>query len=143
VSWGILAQRAMETSTFYSEIYGTCSSGCFALAGGLLGFLMFNTYPAQVFMGDTGSMVLGGFLGWIAILLKQEFLWMILGGIFMLETLSVILQISSYKIRKKPLFLMTPIHHHFEKKSWPEPLIVTRFWILGIVFAVFIVMISS
>jgi phospho-N-acetylmuramoyl-pentapeptide-transferase len=106
---------------------------CGALLGSGLGFLWFNTYPAQVFMGDVGSLALGGALGTIAVVTKQEFLLMIVGGIFVLETLSVIIQVISYKLRRKRVFRMAPIHHHFELKGWAEPKIIVRFWIIGII----------
>lgn len=106
---------------------------CGALVGAGLGFLWFNTYPAQVFMGDVGSLALGASLGTIALITKQEFLLVITGGIFVIEALSVILQVISYKLRKKRVFRMAPLHHHFELKGWPEPKIIVRFWIIGII----------
>jgi phospho-N-acetylmuramoyl-pentapeptide-transferase len=106
---------------------------CGALLGSGLGFLWFNTYPAQVFMGDVGSLALGAALGTIAVVTKQEFLLVIVGGIFVVETLSVIIQVISYKFRKKRVFRMAPIHHHFELKGWAEPKIIVRFWIIGII----------
>jgi len=106
---------------------------CGALIGSGLGFLWFNTYPAQVFMGDIGSLSLGAALGTIAVITKQEFLLVIVGGIFVMEALSVIIQVCSYQIRKKRVFRMAPIHHHFELKGWAEPKIIVRFWIIGII----------
>ncbi len=106
---------------------------CGALVGSGLGFLWFNTYPAQVFMGDVGSLSLGTALGMIAVITKQEFLLVIVGGIFVMEALSVIIQVSSYQLRKKRVFRMAPIHHHFELKGWAEPKIIVRFWIIGII----------
>ncbi|MDO9350641.1 MAG: phospho-N-acetylmuramoyl-pentapeptide-transferase [Deltaproteobacteria bacterium] len=106
---------------------------CGALLGSGLGFLWFNTYPAQVFMGDVGSLALGAALGTIAVVTKQEFLLAIVGGIFVAETLSVIIQVVSYKLRKKRVFRMAPIHHHFELKGWAEPKIIVRFWIIAII----------
>jgi len=106
---------------------------CGTIAGAGLGFLWFNTYPAQVFMGDVGSLALGAILGVIAVLVRQEFLLVIMGGIFVLETVSVILQVGSYKMRKQRIFRMAPIHHHYEKKGWPEPRVIVRFWIITIV----------
>ncbi|MGO1246609.1 MAG: phospho-N-acetylmuramoyl-pentapeptide-transferase [Oceanisphaera sp.] len=103
---------------------------CTAMVGAGLGFLWFNTYPAQVFMGDVGSLALGAALGAIAILVRQEFLLVIMGGIFVIETLSVILQVGSYKIRGQRIFRMAPIHHHYELKGWPEPRVIVRFWII-------------
>ena len=106
---------------------------CGTIAGAGLGFLWFNTYPAQIFMGDVGSLALGAILGVIAVLVRQEFLLVIMGGIFVLETVSVILQVGSYKMRKQRIFRMAPIHHHYEKKGWPEPRVIVRFWIITIV----------
>lgn len=106
---------------------------CGALVGSGLGFLWFNTYPAQVFMGDVGSLALGAGLGTIAVVTKQEFLLVIVGGIFVIEALSVILQVGSYQLRKKRIFRMAPLHHHFELKGWAEPKIIVRFWIIGII----------
>ncbi|MFD1006947.1 phospho-N-acetylmuramoyl-pentapeptide-transferase [Oceanisphaera ostreae] len=103
---------------------------CTAMVGAGLGFLWFNTYPAQVFMGDVGSLALGAALGAIAILVRQEFLLVIMGGIFVIETLSVILQVGSYKLRGQRIFRMAPIHHHYELKGWPEPRVIVRFWII-------------
>jgi len=106
---------------------------CGALVGSGLGFLWFNTYPAQVFMGDVGSLSLGAALGTIAVITKQEMLLVIVGGIFVIEALSVIIQVVSYQLRKKRVFRMAPIHHHFELKGWAEPKIIVRFWIIGII----------
>lgn len=106
---------------------------CGALIGSGLGFLWFNTYPAQVFMGDVGSLALGAALGTIAVVTKQEILLVIVGGIFVIEALSVIIQVVSYQTRKKRVFRMAPIHHHFELKGWAEPKIIVRFWIIGII----------
>ncbi len=104
---------------------------CGALIGGGLGFLWFNASPAQLFMGDVGSLALGGAIGTIAVLIRQEFLLPIVGGIFMIEILSVIIQVTYFKITGKRVFLMAPIHHHFEKLGWPEQKIVVRFWIVS------------
>lgn len=106
---------------------------CTAIVGAGLGFLWFNTYPAQVFMGDVGSLALGGALGTIAVLVRQEFLLLVMGGVFVMETISVILQVGSYKIRKQRIFRMAPIHHHFELKGWPEPRVIIRFWIISLI----------
>ena len=105
---------------------------CTAIVGAGLGFLWFNTYPAQVFMGDVGSLALGGALGTIAVLLRQEFLLVIMGGVFVMETLSVILQVGSFKLRGQRIFRMAPIHHHYELKGWPEPRVIVRFWIISL-----------
>jgi phospho-N-acetylmuramoyl-pentapeptide-transferase len=104
---------------------------CGALIGGGLGFLWFNASPAQLFMGDVGSLALGGALGTMAVLIRQEFLLPIVGGIFVIETLSVIIQVASFKMTGKRVFLMAPIHHHYEKLGWPEQKIVVRFWIVS------------
>ncbi|PLX38943.1 MAG: phospho-N-acetylmuramoyl-pentapeptide-transferase [Deltaproteobacteria bacterium] len=108
---------------------------CAALAGGTLGFLWFNTYPAQVFMGDVGSLAIGGALGIAAIICKFEIVLGVVGGVFVMETLSVIIQVLYYKRTKRRIFLMAPIHHHFEKKGWEEPKITVRFWIISIILA--------
>jgi phospho-N-acetylmuramoyl-pentapeptide-transferase len=108
---------------------------CAAIIGAGLGFLWFNAPPAAVFMGDTGSLALGGALGAIAVVAKHEIVLAIVGGLFVLETVSVILQVASFKLRGKRIFLMAPIHHHFEKKGWSEPTIVIRFWIIAVVLA--------
>ena len=109
---------------------------CGALIGSGFGFLWYNTYPAQVFMGDVGSLSLGGALGMLAVLTKNEFLSILLGGIFVLEGVSVIGQVASFRLFKKRIFLMAPIHHHFEKKGWPEPKVIVRFWIIAIMLAI-------
>ncbi|QTL36125.1 phospho-N-acetylmuramoyl-pentapeptide-transferase [Pseudoalteromonas viridis] len=106
---------------------------CTAIVGAGLGFLWFNTYPAQVFMGDVGSLALGGALGIIAILVRQELVLLIMGGVFVMEALSVILQVGSYKLRGQRIFRMAPIHHHYELKGWPEPRVIVRFWIISII----------
>jgi phospho-N-acetylmuramoyl-pentapeptide-transferase len=108
---------------------------CGALVGSGLGFLWFNTYPAQVFMGDVGSLALGGALGTLAIITKQEIVLAIVGGVFVLETISVIVQVISYKTTGKRVFQMAPIHHHFELKGWAEPKIIVRFWIISLILA--------
>lgn len=104
-----------------------------ALAGGLLGFLWYNCYPAEIFMGDTGSLAIGGFLAYLAILGKSEVLLILIGIIFVIETVSVILQVGSYKLRGKRVFLMAPIHHHFELKKWAENKIIVRFWMISFI----------
>ena len=104
-----------------------------ALVGAGVGFLWFNTYPAQVFMGDVGSLALGAALGVIAVLVRQELVLFIMGGVFVIETLSVILQVGSYKLRGQRIFRMAPIHHHYELKGWPEPRVIVRFWIISLV----------
>ena len=106
---------------------------CAAIAGAGLGFLWFNAYPAQVFMGDVGSLSLGAALGVIAVSVRQELVLIIMGGVFVMETLSVMLQVGSYKLTGKRIFRMAPIHHHFELKGWPEPRIIVRFWIITII----------
>lgn len=109
---------------------------CAAIIGSSLGFLWYNSRPAEIFMGDTGSLSLGGVLGTISVIVKHEIILAIIGGVFVIETISVILQVAYFKKTKgKRLFLMAPIHHHFEKKGWPESKVVIRFWILAIIFA--------
>ena len=108
---------------------------CAAMFGAALGFLWFNNHPADVFMGDTGSLALGGALGTVAVMLKKEVLLFLIGGVFVMEALSVIIQVVSFKLRKKRVFRMAPIHHHFELKGWPESRVVVRFWIVGMLLA--------
>ena len=104
-----------------------------ALVGSGLGFLWFNTYPAQVFMGDVGALALGAALGVIAVIVRQEIVLFIMGGVFVMETVSVILQVGSYKLTGRRIFRMAPIHHHFELKGWPEPRVIVRFWIISLI----------
>ena len=126
---------------FYMPGAGELSIFCFALAGASLGFLWFNAHPAEVFMGDTGSLALGGALGAVAIMLKAEFLLVIIGGVFVIEAVSVMAQVSWFKYtvktrgRGERLLLMSPLHHHFEKAGWAESKIIVRFWILGLLFS--------
>ncbi len=108
---------------------------CGAMVGAGTGFLWYNTYPAQVFMGDVGSLALGGGLGMLSVFTKNELLSVLLGGVFVMETVSVITQVASFKLTGKRIFLMAPIHHHFEKKGWPEPRVIVRFWIVSILLA--------
>ena len=110
---------------------------CAAIVGASLGFLWFNSHPAEVFMGDTGSLALGAALGTVAVLIKQEILLVLLGGLFVVEAVSVILQVGSFKLRGKRIFKMAPLHHHFELAGWPESKVVIRFWIIAILFALF------
>ncbi|MEO6263531.1 MAG: phospho-N-acetylmuramoyl-pentapeptide-transferase [Luteimonas sp.] len=106
---------------------------CAAIAGAGLGFLWFNTYPAMVFMGDIGALALGAVLGTVAVIVRQELVLVIMGGVFVVETLSVIIQVASFKLTGKRVFRMAPIHHHFELKGWPEPRVIVRFWIISVV----------
>jgi len=106
---------------------------CAAIFGAGLGFLWFNTYPAQVFMGDIGALALGAALGVIAVIVRQEIVLFIMGGVFVMETVSVILQVGSFKLRGKRIFRMAPIHHHFELKGWAEPKVIVRFWIITVI----------
>lgn len=106
---------------------------CGALVGAGLGFLWFNTYPAQVFMGDVGALALGAALGVVAVLIRQELVLLIMGGVFVMETISVILQVASFKLTGRRIFRMAPLHHHFELKGWPEPRVIVRFWIITVV----------
>lgn len=116
---------------FYSsELVAVCT----AIIGAGLGFLWFNAYPAQLLMGDVGSLALGGALGTVAVLVRQELILLIMGGLFVVETLSVIFQVSSYRLRGRRIFRMAPIHHHYELKGWPEPRVVVRFWIISTTF---------
>ncbi len=106
---------------------------CGAIVGSGLGFLWFNTYPAQVFMGDIGALALGAALGVIAVLVRQEFVLIIMGGVFVMETVSVILQVLSFKLTGRRIFRMAPLHHHFELKGWPEPRVIVRFWVITVI----------
>ncbi len=110
---------------------------CAAMVGASLGFLWYNAHPAEVFMGDVGSLALGGGLATVAVLIKQEILLIFIGGVYVVEAVSVILQVGSYKLRGKRIFKMAPIHHHFEALGWPESKIIVRFWIAGLVMALF------
>ncbi len=110
---------------------------CASMTGASLGFLWYNTHPAEIFMGDVGSLALGGSLGVVAVLIKQEILLVFIGGVYVIEALSVILQVGSFKLRGKRIFKMAPIHHHFEALGWPESKIIVRFWIAGLIMALF------
>jgi phospho-N-acetylmuramoyl-pentapeptide-transferase len=110
---------------------------CASLTGASLGFLWFNAHPAEMFMGDVGALALGGSMGTVAVLLKQEILLIFIGGVYVVELLSVVIQVASFKTRGKRVFLMAPLHHHFEKKGWDETKVVVRFWIAGLVMALF------
>jgi len=110
---------------------------CGALVGSALGFLWYNAHPAEVFMGDVGSLALGGAIGTVAVIIKQELLLPFIGGVFVIEAVSVILQVGSYKLRKKRIFKMAPLHHHFELMGWSESKIIVRFWIASLIFALF------
>lgn len=110
---------------------------CGAMVGAAIGFLWYNAHPAEVFMGDVGSLALGGAIGTVAVMIKQELLLPFIGGVFVIEALSVILQVGSYKLRKKRIFKMAPIHHHFELLGWSESKVIVRFWIASLVFALF------
>jgi phospho-N-acetylmuramoyl-pentapeptide-transferase len=119
----------------YIEGTGEISIFCGAIIGACLGFLWFNAPPAKIFMGDTGSLSLGGSLGAVGIITKHEIVLAITGGLFVLEALSVMVQVISFKLTGKRIFKMAPIHHHFEKKGWPESTVVIRFWIISIILA--------
>jgi phospho-N-acetylmuramoyl-pentapeptide-transferase len=110
---------------------------CGSMVGASIGFLWYNAHPAEVFMGDVGSLALGGAIGTVAVVIRQELLLPLIGGIFVLEAVSVILQVGSYKLRKKRIFKMAPLHHHFELMGWSESKVITRFWIGALVFALF------
>lgn len=129
-----------EVFSTYLQLHYIKGSGelavfCSALVGAGLGFLWFNAPPAQVFMGDTGSLSFGGAIGIISVIVKHELVLAIIGGLFVMEAVSVMLQVASFKMTGKRIFLMAPIHHHYEKKGWSEPTIVIRFWIIAIIFA--------
>jgi phospho-N-acetylmuramoyl-pentapeptide-transferase len=116
---------------------GELSIFCGAMVGASIGFLWYNAHPAEIFMGDVGSLALGGAIGTVAVIIKQELLLPFIGGIFVIEALSVILQVGSYKLRKKRIFKMAPLHHHFELMGWSESKIIVRFWVASLVFALF------
>jgi len=120
---------------FYISECSELTVFCLAMTGASLGFLWFNFHPAKIFMGDTGALALGGALGTVAILSKTEILLIIIGGVFVIEVLSVIIQVVSYKLRGKRVFRMAPIHHHYELKGWPEELVVVRFWVVGLLMS--------
>lgn len=140
---GIIAYLVGNT-TFSSYLFipyipgaGELVVFCGALAGAGLGFLWFNTYPAQIFMGDVGALALGAALGTVAVITRHEIVFFIMGGIFVLETVSVILQVASFKLTGRRIFRMAPIHHHFELKGWPEPRVIVRFWIITVMLVLF------
>ena len=141
LSLGILAYAVGRVDfTQYLDVHYVPGTGelfifCMALVGGGLGFLWYNAPPAAIFMGDTGSLALGGALGAISVVTKHEIVWAIIGGVFVIEALSVIIQVFWYKRTGRRVFLMAPIHHHFEKKGWPESQIVIRFWIIALILA--------
>ena len=121
----------MQRMAMVSEVTVFCG----AMVGASIGFLWYNAHPAEVFMGDVGSLALGGAIGTVAVVIKQELLLPFIGGIFVLEAISVILQVGSYKLRKKRIFKMAPLHHHFELMGWSESKVIVRFWIAALVFA--------
>jgi phospho-N-acetylmuramoyl-pentapeptide-transferase len=140
-TFGIIAYLAgNKMFADYLQIHPVAGAGelaviCGALVGAGLGFLWFNAPPAMIFMGDTGSLALGGALGTIAVAIKHEIVLAIVGGLFVLETASVIMQVVSFKLTGKRMFRMAPLHHHFEQKGWAEPTVVVRFWIISVVLA--------
>lgn len=125
---------AQYLQIIYQEGAGELTIYCMSVVGSALGFLWFNTHPAQIFMGDTGSLALGGALGTIAVLLKSELLLIVIGGVFVAEALSVILQVASFRLTGRRIFRMAPVHHHFELKGWTEGQVVVRFWIIAALF---------
>ncbi len=131
------AQFAKYLQVLYIPGIGELTVFCGAMLGASLGFLWYNSHPAEVFMGDVGSLSLGGALGTLAVITKHEIVLAIVGGIFVIETISVVLQVMSFKLTGKRIFKMAPIHHHFELKGWPEPKVIVRFWIVGIILALF------
>jgi phospho-N-acetylmuramoyl-pentapeptide-transferase len=126
---------AQYLQVLYLPGTGELTVFCGAMLGASLGFLWYNSYPADIFMGDVGSLGLGGTLGTLAIITKHEIVLAIVGGIFVIETISVMLQVASFKLTGRRVFKMAPIHHHFELKGWPEPKVIVRFWIVGIMLA--------
>ena len=140
---GVIAYVAGHAEfSFYLKIPFIPGAGelvvfCSALGGAGLGFLWFNAYPAQIFMGDVGALALGAALGVVAVIVRHEVVLFIMGGIFVLETVSVVLQVGSYKLTGKRIFRMAPIHHHFELKGWPEPRVIVRFWIITVMLVLF------
>jgi len=126
---------AQYLQVLYLPGTGELTVFCGAMLGASLGFLWYNAYPADIFMGDVGSLGLGGSLGTLAIITKHEIVLAVVGGIFVIETISVMLQVASFKLTGKRIFKMAPIHHHFELKGWPEPKVIVRFWIVGIMLA--------
>jgi phospho-N-acetylmuramoyl-pentapeptide-transferase len=139
---GALAVFAYATGNFKFATYlgipyirdvGEVVVFCGAIVGAGLGFLWFNTYPAQVFMGDVGALALGAALGVVAVLVRQELVLLVMGGVFVMETVSVILQVASFKLTGRRIFRMAPLHHHFELKGWPEPRVIVRFWIVTVI----------
>jgi phospho-N-acetylmuramoyl-pentapeptide-transferase len=133
VAGNAIAARYLNLS--YTAGVGEVTVFCTALAGASLGFLWFNSHPAEVFMGDVGSLALGGAIGIVAVLCKQEIALIFVGGLFVLEALSVIVQVASFKLRGKRVLRMSPLHHHFELAGWAEPKVIVRFWILALLFA--------
>lgn len=131
-----LAVFAYFTPTMHAPFFSEIMVFCAAIAGSCLGFLWFNAHPAKVFMGDVGSLALGASLGVVALMIKQELMLMIMGGIFVMETISVVLQVASFKLRGKRIFKMAPIHHHFELKGWSETQVVVRFWLITLFLVV-------
>jgi phospho-N-acetylmuramoyl-pentapeptide-transferase len=117
----------------YVHGVGELAIFCTAIGGAGLGFLWFNTYPAQVFMGDVGALALGAALGIVAVIVRQEIVLFVMGGVFVAETVSVMLQVAGYKLTGQRMFRMAPLHHHFELKGWAEPKIIVRFWIITLV----------
>jgi phospho-N-acetylmuramoyl-pentapeptide-transferase len=117
----------------YISDVGEVAVFCGAMVGAGLGFLWFNAYPAQVFMGDVGALALGAALGIVAVLVRQELVFFLMAGVFVMETVSVILQVASFKLTGRRIFRMAPLHHHFELKGWPEPRVIVRFWIITVI----------
>jgi phospho-N-acetylmuramoyl-pentapeptide-transferase len=140
IALGIIAWAAGNTIAAdylyipYLETTGELLVLCGALAGAGIGFLWFNSYPAQIFMGDVGSLSMGAFIAFVAIVVRHEIVFAVMSAVFIMEAMSVILQVSSFKLRKKRIFKMAPIHHHFELSGWKEPKIIVRFWILTFIF---------
>ena len=129
----MLAFAAYGVITFLNRDFINLMAFCFTLVGACAAFLWYNAHPAQVFMGDVGALAVGAALGTVAVIVRQEIVLLIMGGVFVMETASVILQVASFKLTGKRIFRMAPIHHHFELKGWPEPRVIVRFWIISVV----------
>ena len=136
IGFGVIALAAMQTPILAAVNYGDLAIFSLALAGACLGFLFYNHYPAKVFMGDTGSLAIGGALAALAVLCRMEFLYILLGGVYLLEALSVVLQVASFKLFHKRIFRMSPLHHHFEMIGWKETKVVSVFWLAAAIFVI-------
>lgn len=143
LGFGIIAMAAVNAPLINGVDYYDLVVFAFALSGACLGFLLYNKHPAKVFMGDTGSLAIGGALAALAVLTKMEFLYIILGGVFLVEALSVVLQVFSFKVFHKRIFKMSPLHHHFEMIGWPEPKVVLTFWFAAAVCVIIAILLLA